>query len=96
MWHDTQFERDIMGVLKWAPGLEARAIRVSVCSGIVTLTGEVLSETARAEAEAAVAPVIGVVIAVNKLTVRYLNAEVARPAAITSKSCGVIRFTIGA
>lgn len=74
MWRDTQVEQDIARVLKWLPGLDARAIGVYVHNGIVTLTGEVVDDVTRTEVEALVRQVTGVVVVTNKLAVRYLNA----------------------
>jgi osmotically-inducible protein OsmY len=74
--HDLQ--RTVMEELGWEPRVDASNVEVSTAGGIVILTGEVDSYTARHAAEDAVKRVAGVRGVVNDLTVR-LHPAARRP-----------------
>ena len=85
--YDVDLKKEVQEALEWEPGLDARAINVSVQDGIVTLTGSVPSYPEKHLAEQAAGIVRGVKAVACELAVALpaFNArtdqEIARAAA---------------
>lgn len=85
--YDVDLKKEVQEALEWEPGLDARAINVSVRDGIVTVTGSVPSYPEKHLAEQAAGIVRGVKAVACELSVALpaLNArtdqEIARAAA---------------
>jgi osmotically-inducible protein OsmY len=82
---DTELQQNVLDELEWQPGLDARAIGVSVDRGVVTLTGQVASLAQKWEAEDVAKHVAGVRAIANDIKVDLgsgarTDAEIARAA----------------
>ena len=78
MRSDRDIKRDVEDELRWDPNIHADDIAVAVKSGVVTLTGFVISYTQKFAAERAAKRVAGVVGLANDLEVRLPGVD-ARP-----------------
>jgi osmotically-inducible protein OsmY len=67
---DRELQRHVEDALGWEPSFDAADIGVSVDNGVVTLRGDIASNTARAAAERVALAVYGVKAVANDLNVR--------------------------
>lgn len=73
---DHELQQAVLNELDWTPDVDASHIGVAVTSGVVTLTGEVPSYSARLAAKKAALRVRGVTALADDLTVHYLGGPV--------------------
>lgn len=75
MKSNETLQRDVQDALKWEPLLHAAEIGVTVADGVVTLSGIVDSYMKKTEAENATKNVLGVKAVVEKIEIRYGDAD---------------------
>ena len=72
---DAELKKDVMDELKKAANINAKAIRVAVKDGIVTLNGYVDSDTEKLAAEHAAQGVVGVDAIVQEIKVTLTGSD---------------------
>jgi osmotically-inducible protein OsmY len=75
MNNDSQLQGSVLDEIKWWPNVDAAHIGVAAQDGIVTLTGQVASYTAKAAAEDATKSVYGVKGIANDIKVEWYDSD---------------------